>query len=159
MPWLYALGLLILGFFLIILDVFITPGLDLLGIVGLVAVLAGVVYAYVELGMAAAALVALVGVAGTALLVRLVVRRRLWKGLVLDSATARDEGYHASPDGLQELVGQVGVALTPLRPSGRARIGERLVDVVTKGDYIDPDSQVQVLEVQGGRVVVQERAA
>jgi membrane-bound serine protease (ClpP class) len=78
---------------------------------------------------------------------------------VLDSATARDEGYHASPDGLQELVGQVGVALTPLRPSGRARIGERLVDVVTKGDYIDPDSQVQVLEVQGGRVVVQERAA
>ena len=159
LPWVYALGLLVLGFALVVVDVFVTPGLDLLGIVGVIAVLAGVVYAYLELGMLAAVVVALFGVAATVLLVRLLVRRRLWKRLVLDSATARDEGYHASPDGLAELVGQVGVAVTPLRPSGRARFGERLADVVTEGDFIDPGRPVQVLEVQGVRVVVQGRPA
>ena len=52
---------------------------------------------------------------------------------------------------------ETGVALTPLRPAGRAQFGERFVDVVTEGDFINSGSQVEVLAVHGNRVVVKQR--
>ena len=55
---------------------------------------------------------------------------------------------------LDNLVGTVGVATTPLGPSGKARFANHLVDVITTGDFISRDSQVVVTEVHGNRVVV-----
>ena len=55
---------------------------------------------------------------------------------------------------LDNLVALVGVATTPLGPSGKARFGNHLVDVISTGEFISRDSQVVVLEVHGNRVVV-----
>ena len=55
---------------------------------------------------------------------------------------------------LDNLVGAVGVATTPLGPSGKARFGNHLVDVISTGEFISRDSQIVVTEVHGNRVVV-----
>ena len=55
---------------------------------------------------------------------------------------------------LDNLVGSVGLATTPLGPSGKARFGNHLVDVISSGEFISRDSQVVVTEVHGNRVVV-----
>ncbi len=55
---------------------------------------------------------------------------------------------------LDNLVGAVGVATTPLGPSGKARFANHLVDVISTGEFISRDSQVLVTEVHGNRVVV-----
>jgi membrane-bound serine protease (ClpP class) len=55
---------------------------------------------------------------------------------------------------LDNLLGQTGVATTPLGPSGKARFGNHLVDVISTGEFISRDSQVVVAEVHGNRVVV-----
>jgi membrane-bound serine protease (ClpP class) len=60
----------------------------------------------------------------------------------------------ASP--LAELYGMTGVAQSVLRPAGKARIGERLVDVVSNGPYIQAGTQIEVVEVAGNRIVVRE---
>jgi membrane-bound serine protease (ClpP class) len=52
------------------------------------------------------------------------------------------------------MVGRVGVALTALRPAGRAEFGETLLDVVTEGGFVPKGERVKVLEVRGNRVVV-----
>jgi membrane-bound ClpP family serine protease len=52
------------------------------------------------------------------------------------------------------LVGKTGVAETFLRPAGIARLDARRVDVVTRGEMIQPGASVRVLEVDGNRVVV-----
>lgn len=57
------------------------------------------------------------------------------------------------------LVGQAGIAEGPLRPAGIARIGDRRVDVVTRGELIDHGEPILVLEVSGNRVVVGRQAA
>lgn len=51
--------------------------------------------------------------------------------------------------------GETGVAQTTLRPAGKALIGQRLVDVVTDGQFIEPGSGVRVLSVAGDRIVVE----
>lgn len=53
-------------------------------------------------------------------------------------------------------IGQTGVAVTQLRPSGRVKIGGRKFDVVSKGTLIDADARVKVLEIEGNHIVVVE---
>ena len=56
------------------------------------------------------------------------------------------------------LQGERGVAITILRPSGKAQFGDRMVDVISDGPFIESGRAVQVIEVNGNRVVVREMA-
>ena len=57
-------------------------------------------------------------------------------------------------DSAVALLGQVGTATSMLRPAGMAKFGDRYVDVVTEGDFIPPGTPIQVVEVEGTRIVV-----
>lgn len=74
-------------------------------------------------------------------------RKMINAGLSFESTAATD------PRDL-ELVGAIGEVLTPLRPAGHARIDGRRVDVVSRGEVIEPGERVRVHEVRGNRVVV-----
>jgi len=50
--------------------------------------------------------------------------------------------------------GDSGTALSILRPSGRAKIGEGVFDVTTNGEFIEADSAVKVLAISGPNIVV-----
>jgi len=63
-------------------------------------------------------------------------------------------GNEAVGRGLVE-VGQTGIAMGPLRPSGRVRIGDQLVDVISDGQWIEQGQRIRVIEARGSRVVVQ----
>jgi membrane-bound serine protease (ClpP class) len=50
--------------------------------------------------------------------------------------------------------GMHGTAVTVLRPSGKARFDNHLVDVVTEGEFVAPQTPVTVIQTDGMRVVV-----
>ena len=52
------------------------------------------------------------------------------------------------------LLNQQGTAMSVLRPAGKAQIGDRFVDVVSEGAYITKGSQIEVIDVQGNKIVV-----
>jgi len=53
-----------------------------------------------------------------------------------------------------DLLGARGVTTTQLTPCGKARFGDRLVDVITDGDLVPRGTEIEVVEVHGNRVVV-----
>ncbi len=53
-------------------------------------------------------------------------------------------------------LGDTGAAVTTLRPSGKAQIGERVVDVITAGEYIAAQTPVVVTQIDGMRVFVRQ---
>jgi len=53
-------------------------------------------------------------------------------------------------------VGDWGLALSPLRPAGKARFGDRYLDVLTDGDFVERNRQVRIVEIQGSRIVVRD---
>jgi membrane-bound serine protease (ClpP class) len=59
-----------------------------------------------------------------------------------------------SQEDRRDLVGRRGTTVTPLRPIGRVRFGSDEVDVMTEGEYVDSDQEVEVMSVEGPRVVV-----
>jgi membrane-bound ClpP family serine protease len=50
--------------------------------------------------------------------------------------------------------GTPGTAITVLRPSGKARFAEHIIDVVTEGEFIAPKTPVTIIQTDGMRVVV-----
>lgn len=74
--------------------------------------------------------------------------------VTLRSQLQRGDGGLSPETGLAQHLGQEGVTLTDLRPSGMARIGGKRVDVVSRGDYIEKGSPVKVTAVEGNQVIV-----
>jgi membrane-bound ClpP family serine protease len=53
-------------------------------------------------------------------------------------------------------VGDVGEVVSRLRPAGKARFGEALVDVVATGEFLDRGTPVVIIGIYGSRVVVKK---
>src|SRR5690606_13707772 len=87
------------------------------------------------------------------LALRALPNTRLGQHLIL-SGPKPEEVAGAAPEDLRALVGQEGVTESVLRPSGIARIAGRRVDVVSRGEMIEPGTPFRVLFVEGSRVVV-----
>jgi membrane-bound serine protease (ClpP class) len=80
----------------------------------------------------------------------------MFNKLVLKDATTTEEGYVSNANRI-ELIGKVGKALTPLRPSGTVAVENERLDVVTEGSYIDAGKTVEIIKVEGSRIVVREK--
>lgn len=50
--------------------------------------------------------------------------------------------------------GEIGEAVTPLRPSGKVEIGKYLYDAVAQTGYIDKHTSIEVVRVEGSRLIV-----
>ncbi|MGH7527280.1 MAG: NfeD family protein [Gemmatimonadales bacterium] len=151
-----------LGLIALAVEVFVLPGFGVAGILGIVAIAASMVLAMMGGAPSTADVAQAIAVLGASLFITAAViyawLRHLpnsgrFSGLLLKGAGHRSEGFTSAPS-RPELVGLDGVALTDLRPSGTARIGDERVDVVTEGEYIGQGSRVLVVRSDGYRHVV-----
>jgi len=62
------------------------------------------------------------------------------------------------PAGDAVFIGAMGEATTDLRPSGKARFGDHVIDVISRGEFIKRSAEIRVVEITGGLVVVREAA-
>ncbi len=51
-------------------------------------------------------------------------------------------------------VGDIGEVVSTLRPTGKVRFGDAIVDVVAEGDFLNIGTRVKIIEIHGNRVVV-----
>ena len=75
--------------------------------------------------------------------------------LVLNDSISTEDGYVASESRV-ELVGQILKAYTDLRPAGVAILDNEKLDVVTDGDFIEKGNDIEVIRVEGMRIVVKK---
>ncbi|WP_455486250.1 NfeD family protein [Gemella sp.] len=75
--------------------------------------------------------------------------------LVLNDSISTKDGYVASESRL-ELLGQKLIAYTDLRPAGVAVLENEKLDVVTDGDFVEKGNKIEVIRVEGMRIVVKK---
>jgi len=103
--------------------------------------------------------VALVGsVIAIALLARYLPRTSFYRRFALMDSNPPGPSLAGAPrqfaTALALVPGMQGTAITVLRPSGKARFSDHVVDVVTEGEFITPRTPVTVIQTDGMRVVV-----
>lgn len=166
------------GVLLIVVEIFVVPGFGIFGVAGLLALFGGLVGTFLPDGgffpdTPAQREDLLFGVTsvvlalGTSVVLMYFVSRHfgslpILNRLVLkdgevDEATHGDDLLAAFGSGDEAPVrpGMLGVAITPLRPSGRAEIADRLVDVVADIGYIPAGAPVRVTSVTPFRTGVE----
>ncbi|WP_437499757.1 NfeD family protein [Sorangium sp. So ce1099] len=153
-PALLVVLLLVVGLALLAIEVFVIPGVGLVGLLGGAAVVGAVAVAWATLGAAHGLLALGAGACAAGLLFWAFARTRAGQKMVLLETQRSGRGPDAR---LAALAGKEGRALTPLRPAGTVEIDERAVDVVTDGLYVEAGTPVRVSSVEGNRVVVEPR--
>jgi membrane-bound serine protease (ClpP class) len=146
--------LFIIGLVLLASELFI-PSFGILGALGTAALIAGVVLAAPDPKSALYSLIIALLAAGVIVFIvaRRFRQRGIWNKFILRDSLTAEEGYVASAD-KSPLLGMRGTSLTPLRPAGMARIGGERIDVVTAGEFVPSGTPVEVVKVEGTRVVV-----
>lgn len=146
-------GLLVMGVFLVLLEVVIPGGV--VGTLGALCVVTAIVLAFFNLSLPWAIGITLGSIiffivafyVWLTYLDRLPVAKRMFL-----KSTAND--WSGTDEKNEDYLGKEGVTQTTLRPSGFAMIDGERVDVVTEGDMIEKGEKIKVIEVEGNRIVV-----
>ncbi|MFP3959955.1 MAG: NfeD family protein [Spirochaetaceae bacterium] len=84
-------------------------------------------------------------------------RTNMFGRLTLAGTQDSTAGFTAQTDDVRErYLGRTGRAVTVLRPSGTAEIDDERVSVESDGEWIEAGSTVEVLRVDGNRIIVRK---
>lgn len=153
-PLAWAFILLILAACVVLAEMFIPSG-GILAVLSTCLVIASIVLAFVYepwVGLVWVVSAAL----GIPLLLSLAVRWYPRTAIGRKMLPAVPTSQDVLPEGLdaEPLIGSVGVAKTPMLPSGIIAIEGRTFDALSEGMPIDPGQVVRVVAVRGARPIV-----
>jgi membrane-bound ClpP family serine protease len=168
----FEIVLFLVGIACLVLEIFIIPGFGIFGLGGGAMILVSLVLASQTFIMPSSdadvtqlrdsllivgcAIVGFVGIA--AVLRKYLPSAPVFNRLLLEESNpdiAEQRADRESMAHYEHLIGTTGVTTTQLTPSGKARLDDELVDVISNGDLIPMDAKVEVVEVHGNRVIVQ----
>ena len=152
--------LIAIGVILLFLEIFIIPSFGPIGIIGGILIITGIITAGYKEGVQSALVYA--GVTFVVSLVLcavgfwLIPKTSIGKSFILNTSEHRDQGFTSSSNDLQNLVGKTGTVITPLRPAGTIVMDKNRLDVLAQGEFISKGSVVEVVKVEGNKIVVRE---
>jgi membrane-bound serine protease (ClpP class) len=151
--------LIVVGLGLVIAEIFFISG-GLLSVGAAVSLVSATFLAFTQHSQGMGFFVLLMEAIGVPLAMafafRILPKTPMGKKLLLEAPTLEEVSGAAQAAGLVELLGKSGRTESMLRPGGFARIDDHRVDVVTRGELIEPGVEIHVIQVDGNRVVVAE---
>src|SRR5215467_7913229 len=173
-----VVALFVLGMVLVLIEIlFFAHTTIVFGVVGVFLIIASLLWAMIDrypqqpflptgkmvaiplLNMFIALVGALIVIA---LLARYLPRTSLYRRFALIDSNPPGPSLAGPPrhfaTALALAPGMQGTSVTVLRPSGKARFADHVVDVVTEGEFIARETPVTVIQTDGMRVVVKSAA-
>lgn len=155
MSLLIAIALILIGLVLLGLEIYLVPGVNVIGVVGVLAIAVGVVYAFVTLDWLGGVLVLAGALLAGGGLITFLWHNGAWDRLILAEALKRDgPADEAENDSRSRWLGEIGTAVTPLRPTGIVEVGGERLEVLTEGAFISAGSRVKVVAMDRRRYFV-----
>ncbi len=153
------------GILLLLIEMIVIPGFGLAGIGGIILVVFGLYRLLLpdipvgeevaDMAMFGLTIGIIGGLIGLVLLLKLMTKTKFWKKLATPDVQDHERGYDTSL-GLEDMVGQEGLADTDLHPSGWVTIENERIFVVSDGTFIEDGEKVKIIKVDGNRIVVRK---
>jgi membrane-bound serine protease (ClpP class) len=173
-------ALFFIGVLLLMVEIFVLPGFGIAGFLGIICILVGLFGMLIKnppdklpwpetpldwqifidgvwamtLGFAGFVILAW-------LLTKYLPKLQFLSGLILIPTTAKQGGEFevsmtVSPESktVSVNVGDLGEVISILRPTGKAKFGDAVVDVVAVAEFLDKGTRIEIIEIHGNRVVV-----
>ncbi len=174
-------ALFVTGLILLFVEVFVTPGFGLIGGTGVICILAGLFgmliknppdrmpwpQTQIDWQLFNDGVISLmIGFTGFAILAWMLAKYlpksklEFLSGLILVpvakkggrakiSMTAPPESKRAAVN-----IGDIGEVVATLRPAGKVKFGDAVVDVIAEADFLQKGTEVEIIEISGNKVIV-----
>ena len=166
---LLELLLFLAGIILLTIEIFLIPGFGVTGISGILLMVISFLYSRIDFvwpefdwqwellyeSILFVGLSLLLSIFFIALLSRFLPHLAPFKKLMLGSVQDPGQGFTVQEAGVEaKWLGRRGTAVTVLRPVGKAEIDEQVIVVETQGEYLESGCSIEVVQVDGNRIVV-----
>jgi len=152
MIWVAIVSLIVIGLALIVIEMIFIPGTTIVGIIGLICLIAGLVMTFNNFGSA----VGWLTTGGTAVLATGVFiysfRSGAWKRFALKQSM-NSKVNESKP--INVAVGDEGIALSTLRPMGKAEFNNQLFEVQSLGELVESESKIRIVKVEKRKIFVE----
>jgi len=152
-----SIVLFIIGIGLIVVEMF-EPGIGFFGVFGIISLIAcifvtaqTVLQGLLLTGFFFVLLLILLGV-----FLVIFSKGRVPRKLILHESETVDQGFTGTED-MKYLMGRSGIVTTTCRPVGNVNFDGVKLDVVSLGEFIEKGTTVEVIEIEGNRIVVREK--
>jgi membrane-bound ClpP family serine protease len=151
---LLAFIFLLIGLGLLIFEMFV-PGFGIAGVLGIISLIAAIALRADSLqsGLLTAAVIFVVLIIAAALFFRSAAHGRVSRSAMILKERERAEAIHKE---LSVHIGQTGIALNMLRPSGHADFDGLRLDVMTSGEVVEKGKRIFVERITGNKIIVRE---
>jgi membrane-bound ClpP family serine protease len=146
-----VISIIVLGLLIIMAEIFLIPGTSIVGILGLIVILVGIAFGYSELGRTKGHYVLTGSFVATGIL--------LYYGF--KAYTSQKFSLKETIDGkvniLEEgklIVGDKGISVTLLRPSGKIKIKDEMYEAFSIDDIIEPDTEIKIVKIEQNKIFV-----
>ncbi|MFA6770833.1 MAG: NfeD family protein [Bacteroidales bacterium] len=146
--------LIAIGILLLAIELLITPGFGLPGILGLLSIIGSVVLAFMEFGHTTGLIVLGVVILILATCTWLLLRSDTWKNISLSESISSKVDTNPEEKGI--TVGAKGLAISRLAPSGKARFGNFDIEVWSQSGMIGNGSLLEIVEINGNKIIVKQ---
>ena len=152
LEWVTVILLIVIGLALIVIELVFIPGTTLIGILGFVLAGIGIWFGYVALGTTTGHVIL-----GLAVLVAGVTffysfRGDAWSRFALketiDSRVNEDYQHNLQ-------VGETGITVSALRPQGTALFNDEHHEVLTNGEFVDPNTSIRIIKLSQHKILVE----
>ena len=162
--------LFVVGVGLVILEIFAFPGFGVAGISGILLIFAALVFSMIlnfgfdftfappttiikkialVLGFATAGFLSSIWLG-----MKVITANTRLGTIALKTELGKETGFISQDMSMNTLVGEIGCAVTFLRPAGKIEIAEELYDAVSEFGVIEKDTKVKVVRFENSQLVV-----
>lgn len=147
--------LILVGLGLIVAEVYLVPGFNVIGIIGFLMILFALGLGFTEHGFSGGIMLLAGTVVTGGAMFYLLWNTGAWDRFVLATTLRRDDmTEEREAEDRSRFLGKVGHAVTPLRPTGVVEIDGDRLEVVTEGEFIAAGSAVKIVAMDRRRYFV-----
>ncbi|MFH1728770.1 MAG: NfeD family protein [Pseudomonadota bacterium] len=146
--------ILVFGFALLFLEVFLIPGFGFFGVGGIMAVSVGCFFTWTEFGQLPGILLTFCSIVLSIGFVVIFLKSRASKKFVLEQRQEAKCADKLGKPGLELLLKKEGIVTSFLRPSGIAEIDGNRYDVISESEFLEVGTKIKVIKVEGTKILV-----
>jgi len=147
--------LIVLGILLFVIEFLLVPGVTIAGIGGLILTAFGVSKAFNDFGPSVGIWVLMGTIILSAFVIIMSLRARTWSRLMLKTNMEGTVDQDLTDE--QVKVGDFGTTVTRLAPMGKIRVNKLVREAKSLEGYIDEQSEIEVVSIEGTRISVKSR--
>ena len=142
------------GIILILVEIFLIPGITIAAIAGGLFAVGGIFYAFNSLGTTAGIITLAVSVLITGAAFIYLIKSKALEKIALKTNV---DSTVASKTDIGVEVGDQGITISRLNPIGKVKVNEVVMEGKSMGDFISEDTEIEVVKVSPTQLLVKTK--